>query len=44
VSARSPAEPVEAVLRRPHSLLEGPRIGPGGEMVYIDVVAGGLFS
>ena len=44
MSALSPPEPVEAVLRRPHSLLEGPRIGPGGEMVYSDVIAGGLFS
>jgi len=44
VSALSPPEPVEAVLRRPHSLLEGPRIGAGGEMIYSDVIAGGLFS
>jgi sugar lactone lactonase YvrE len=44
VSALSAPEPVEAVLRRPHSLLEGPRIGPGGELVYSDVIAGGVFS
>ena len=44
MSALSAPEPVEAVLRRPHSLLEGPRIGPGGELVYSDVIGGGLFS
>jgi sugar lactone lactonase YvrE len=44
VSALSAPEPVEAVLRRPHSLLEGPRIAPGGELVYSDVIAGGMFS
>lgn len=44
MSALSPPAPVEAVLRRPHSLLEGPRIGAGGEMIYSDVIAGGLFS
>ena len=44
MSALTAPEPVEAVLRRPHSLLEGPRIGPHGEMVYSDVIAGGLFS
>jgi sugar lactone lactonase YvrE len=44
VSALSAPEPVEAILRRPHSLLEGPRIGAAGELVYSDVIAGGLFS
>jgi gluconolactonase len=44
VSALSAPEPVEAVLRRPHSLLEGPRIGAGGELVYSDVISGGVFS
>jgi gluconolactonase len=44
VSALSAPEPVQAVLRRAHSLLEGPRIGPSGELVYSDVIAGGVFS
>ena len=44
MSTLSEAEPVAAVLARPHSLLEGPRIGPDGELVYSDVIGGGLFS
>lgn len=36
MSALSAPEPVEPVLRRAHSLLEGPRIGPNGELVYSD--------
>ncbi len=40
----SAVEPVEAVLRRPHGLLEGPRIAAGGEMIYSDVIAGGVFA
>ena len=40
----SAVEPVDAVLRRPHGLLEGPRFGPEGEMVYSDVIAGGVFA
>jgi sugar lactone lactonase YvrE len=44
VSTLSAVEPVAAVLARPHSLLEGPRIGAGGELVYSDVIGGGLFS
>lgn len=44
MSALSAPEPVEAVLYRAHSLLEGPRIGPGGELLYSDVIAGGLFE
>jgi gluconolactonase len=31
-------------LERPHGLLEGPRFGPGGELVYSDVIAGGVFA
>ena len=44
MSLLSSPQPVAAVLRRPHSLLEGPRIGPAGEFVYSDVIAGGLFA
>ena len=36
-------EPVAAILTRAHSLLEGPRIGAGGEIVYSDVIAGGVW-
>jgi hypothetical protein len=35
---------VEAVLRTPHGLLEAPRIGPSGELVFSDVIAGGLWE
>ena len=34
----------KAVLSRPHGLLEGPRIGAGGGLVYSDVLAGGLYE
>jgi gluconolactonase len=44
VSLLSAIEPVPAVLRRPHGLLEGPRLAPDGEMVYSDVLAGGVFG
>ncbi len=44
MSTLSAPEPVAAILRRPHSLLEGPRIGAAGELVYSDVIAGGVFS
>jgi len=44
VSLLSAAVPVEAVLRRPHGLLEGPRFGPDGALVYSDVTSGGLFA
>jgi sugar lactone lactonase YvrE len=44
MSRISPPSPVDAVLRRPHGLLEGPRIGAGGELVYSDVIAGGVYS
>jgi len=44
MSLLSDVEPVEPVLRRKHTLLEGPRTGSEGELVYSDVIAGGLFS
>jgi gluconolactonase len=44
VSLLSAPEPVTAVLERPHSLLEGPRIAPDGSLVYSDVIAGGLWA
>jgi len=44
VSLLSAAAPVAAVLQRPHTLLEGPRIGADGELVYSDVIAGGVFA
>lgn len=44
MSLLSGVAPVGAVLRRPHGLLEGPRIDAGGEMVYSDVIAGGVFA
>ncbi len=37
-------EHVDAVLARPHSLLEAPRFGPRGELVYSDVIAGGVWG
>jgi sugar lactone lactonase YvrE len=40
----SDVEPVPAVLSRPHGLLEAPRFGPGGEVVYSDVTAGGVWG
>jgi sugar lactone lactonase YvrE len=40
----SDVKPVEAVLTRPHSLLEGPRFGPDGEAIYSDVIAGGVWG
>jgi sugar lactone lactonase YvrE len=40
----SGVEPVAAVLARPHGLLEGPRFGSGGEIVYSDVLAGGVWA
>jgi gluconolactonase len=36
-------EPVPGVLRAPHGLLEAPRLTHGGEMVFSDVIAGGLW-
>jgi sugar lactone lactonase YvrE len=41
-SLLSEPAPLEAVLARPHGLLEGPRITPEG-VVFSDVIAGGLF-
>jgi sugar lactone lactonase YvrE len=40
----SNVEPVDAVLNHPHSLLEAPRFGPDGEVVYSDVIAGGMWG
>ncbi len=44
MSTISAPEPVPAVLEHPHSLLEAPRIGPAGELVYSDVIGGGVWS
>lgn len=33
-----------AVLERPHGLLEAPRLGSGGEVVFSDVIAGGMWG
>ncbi len=44
MSLLSAPEPVPAVLARHHSLLEGPRIAAEGELVYSDVIAGGVFA
>ena len=44
MSLLSPPQPVDAVLARPHGLLEGPRFGPRGELVYSDVIAGGVWG
>ncbi len=40
----SNVKPLEAVLARPHGLLEAPRFGPHGEAVYSDVIAGGVWG
>ena len=37
-------EAVEAVLRAPHGLLEAPRFAADGELVFSDVLAGGLWA
>ncbi len=44
MTALSRPEPVAGVLGRAHSLLEGPRIGREGQLVYSDVIAGGVWS
>ena len=44
MSALTNVEPIEAVLMRPHGLLEGPCFGSGGEAVYSDVIAGGVWG
>ena len=36
--------PIAAILDRPHGLLEAPRFGPDEEVVYSDVLAGGLWA
>lgn len=36
--------PVPAVLERAHGLLEAPRFGPDDELVYSDVLGGGLWA
>jgi gluconolactonase len=40
----SQVTPVSAVLARPHGLLEAPRFGKAGEMLYSDVTAGGVWA
>ncbi len=40
----SDVRPLQAVLDRPHGLLEAPRFGQGGEVVYSDVLAGGVWA
>ena len=37
-------EPVAAVLKRPHGLLEAPRFGGSGELLFSDVLGGGLWT
>jgi sugar lactone lactonase YvrE len=44
MSLLSEPVPVVAVLERPHSLLEAPRLGADGEIVYSDVIAGGVWG
>lgn len=44
MSALSALEPVAGVLQRPHGLLEGPRLSAGGEAIYSDVLAGGVWA
>jgi len=44
MSLLSEVEPVQAVLSRPHGLLEAPRFGARGELVFSDVMAGGLWA
>jgi sugar lactone lactonase YvrE len=44
MSLLSGVAPVAGVLGRAHGLLEGPRFSRGGEMVYSDVVAGGVWA
>jgi sugar lactone lactonase YvrE len=43
VSLLSEPVPLAGVLSRAHSLLESPRVGPDGEVVYSDVIAGGVW-
>jgi gluconolactonase len=37
-------EPVVAVLKRPHGLLEAPRFGASGELLFSDALGGGLWT
>lgn len=39
----SDVEHVDAVLARPHGLLEAPRFAADGEVVHSDVIAGGVW-
>jgi sugar lactone lactonase YvrE len=43
MSLLSEVAPVTAVLEHRHGLLEAPRIGAGGQLVYSDVLGGGLW-
>ncbi len=40
----SDVEHIDAVLARPHGLLEAPRFAANGEVVYSDVIAGGVWG
>jgi len=44
MSPLSDIEPIEAILMKPHGLLEGPSFGAGGEAIYSDVIAGGVWG
>jgi gluconolactonase len=44
MSLLSEVQPVMPVLRRPHGLLEAPRMTTDGELVYSDVLAGGVWG
>ncbi len=44
MTSLSELAPIAAILDRPHGLLEAPRFGPGGEVVYSDVLGGGLWA
>lgn len=44
MSLLSQVRPVRAILMRPHGLLEAPRFGAEGELVYSDALAGGLWE
>jgi gluconolactonase len=44
MSLLSGVQPVMPVLRRPHGLLEAPRMTAAGELVYSDVLAGGVWG
>jgi gluconolactonase len=40
----SEIRPLDAVLNRPHGLLEAPRFGAHGEAIYSDVIGGGVWA